>query len=336
MKIEWLISASAPQWLEDNYENGGYVYDTYARHILRETHEVTVTYISRGSSKSKIKRILQMSKYIQQTRNLKLQGDIVCRDLFSTVFAPFDKNRKHIVILHHLDTSGFNNKRFYQYFNRKYYQKILLADVVVVVSEYWKEIVSKAGCKNIEIIYNAYDLTQFEFNDNELTDFRKNLGLPNNKPIIYLGNAQQAKGYIESYHALKDIDAIFITTGKNNIELPILHLYLSYSDYLKLLKISSLVITMSKFNEGWCRTAHEAMLCGTPVVGSGKGGMKEVLEKGGQIICGDFNKLRDVVTYLLENKTLYKENACKGKKYAGQFTFNKFRNNWIQLISSMM
>ena len=46
-----------------------------------------------------------------------------------------------------------------------------------------------------------------------------------------------------------------------------------------LLQAASVAVTMSKFNEGWCRTAHEAMLCKTPVVGSGMGGMGELLEE---------------------------------------------------------
>ena len=58
---------------------------------------------------------------------------------------------------------------------------------------------------------------------------------------------------------------------------------------------------MSKFQEGWCRTAHEAMLLKTPVVGSGFGGMSELLEGGGQIICDNFNDLKEKIEYLLGN-----------------------------------
>jgi len=334
MKIEWLISGSAPEWIEQNYENGGYVYDTYARKVLRESHDVTVTYICRGRANSKARRLLQLSRYSLKMRSLSLQGEIVFRGLYSTVFAPFDKVRKHVVILHHIDTSGFDNRTFYDYFTKRFFKKVQLADVVVVVSEYWKNILTKLGCPKVVVIHNSFDLTQFEFDKQELTDFCRKLGIPNDKPIIYLGNARPEKGYLESYEALKNIDAIFLTTGKKNTNLPILHTYLSYRDYLRLLRISSLVITMSKFNEGWCRTAHEAMLCGTPVIGSGRGGMRELLQKGGQIICRDFSKLGPLVADLLNDKIRLAYMAVKGKEYASQFTIDHFRENWLDLISS--
>lgn len=335
MKIEWLISGSAPQWVEQNYENGGYVYDTYARKILRESHDVTVNYNCRGSSNSKVRRLLQLSRYLLQMRSIRFKGEIVFRGLFSTVFAPFDRDRKHVVILHHLDTSGFDNRAFYNVFTKRFFKKILLADAVVVVSEYWKNILEKLGCSKIIVIHNSFDLTQFEFSQQELADFRRNLGIYDDRPIIYLGNARPEKGYRESYEALKNIDAVFVTTGKNKVNLPILHKYLSYRDYIRLLKISSLVITMSKFNEGWCRTAHEAMLCGTPVVGSGKGGMGELLEKGGQTVCGDFGELSTLVADLLNDRQKLACMSLVGKKYASQFTIDRFGQNWIDLVASL-
>jgi len=335
MKIEWLISGSSPQWVEQNYENGGYVYDTYARKILRDSHDVTVTYNCRGKSNSKARRILQLSRYLLQMRSIRFKGEIVFRDLFSTVFAPFDKDRKHVVILHHLDTSGFDNRAFYNVLTKRFFKKILLADAVVVVSEYWKNILKKLGCSKIIVIHNSFDLTQFEFSQQELADFHRNLDISDDRPIIYLGNSRPEKGYQESYEALKNIDAVFVTTGKNKISLPILHKYLSYRDYIRLLKISSLVITMSKFNEGWCRTAHEAMLCGTPVVGSGRGGMRELLEKGEQIICCDFSELGPLAADLLKDKKRLAYLAVKGKEYASQFTLDYFKRSWIDLISSL-
>ena len=58
---------------------------------------------------------------------------------------------------------------------------------------------------------------------------------------------------------------------------------------------------MSKFLEGWNRTAHEAMLCRTPVIGSGTGGMRELLLGGQQIICEDIKTLPEIVDYAIKN-----------------------------------
>jgi glycosyltransferase involved in cell wall biosynthesis len=337
MKIEWLISGISPQWVGENYQDGGYVYDTYARKILRSLYPLDVTYISRGNSQSKIKRFFEFGNYICKNKRIKFKGDIVIRDIFSTVFAPFDPMRKDLVILHHLDISSLSYAAFYRFFMKRLFQKIHLADRVIVVSEYWKNVLQKAGCSKIAVIYNAFDLNLFQFEQTELTQFKKVHGIPDGKPIIYLGNARLGKGYLESYEALKSFDATFVTTGENTCNLPIIHIYLSYPDYLKLLKTSTLVITMSKFNEGWCRTAHEAMLCGTPVVGSGRGGMKELLEKSGQVICEDFSKLNLMVRDLLSDSKRLEQIGLKGKEYASQsqFSLDYFRRSWSDLIVSL-
>ena len=54
-----------------------------------------------------------------------------------------------------------------------------------------------------------------------------------------------------------------------------------------LLSCCDIVISFSEFPEGWNRVAHEALLTKTPVIGSGQGGMNELLNKSGQIICRD-------------------------------------------------
>jgi glycosyltransferase involved in cell wall biosynthesis len=107
-------------------------------------------------------------------------------------------------------------------------------------------------------------------------------------------------------------------------------------DYLRLLKASSVVITMSKFKEGWCRTAHEAMLCKTPVIGSGLGGMRELLEEGKQIICPDSKNLREKVEYLLNNQEVREETGENGFIFATKFTFKRFKRSWQELIKKMI
>ena len=55
----------------------------------------------------------------------------------------------------------------------------------------------------------------------------------------------------------------------------------TFEEYNVLLKNAKGTICMSEFKEGWCRVLHEAAIHGTPILGSGLGGMKELLEIGG-------------------------------------------------------
>ncbi len=115
-----------------------------------------------------------------------------------------------------------------------------------------------------------------------------------------MATVRTRKGAIEVYDALKTIDAHFVSSGIRDVDLPVRNFTLSYSEYILLLSACDVIITMSKFLEGWNRVAHEAMLCKTPVIGSGTGGMRELLEGGGQIICDKIQDIPEHLNYALD------------------------------------
>lgn len=336
LKIEWFKSGRKKICKEEDYKYGGHVYDSIARKILKSKFDLEVTYLFRGNQRNKIKRGVEFARYLMDNYNLRFKGDIVIRDPFSTAYGPFDKKRKHVILLHHIDVSNAKFQIYNNLFSNMFFKRAKKADCVVVVSDYWKRIMESNGCANVVVIYNSFNIDAFNFEDQELLQFKKRLKIPDKKPIIYLGNSRPEKGYLQACKALKNLDAIFVVTGKSKVDLPIIQEYLSYTDYLKLLNISSIVITMSQFNEGWCRTAHEAMLCGTPVIGSGRGGMRELLENGGQTICPDFNQLRPMVEDLLNDKPKLLSIGETGKKYASQFNMEYFKEKWIDIVSSQI
>ncbi|HIC90351.1 MAG TPA: glycosyltransferase, partial [Anaerolineae bacterium] len=328
MLIEWLITGQADEWVEENFANGGYVYDTYARQALRQQHEVVVTYVRRGGGAPLFRRTSQLLRFARRMRQLELRGDVVVRDYFSTIFAPFQPRRKHVVILHHFDAHCGRYPLLYHALNWQYCRKLRKADTVVVVSEYWAKKLQRRGVVRSQVIYNSYDLTQFSFSQHEVAQFRATLGAKPDRPLIYLGNARPEKGYRQAYEALRVLDADFVTTGRGQSNLPVIHVFLEYRDYLKLLACCDLVVTMSTFEEGWCRTAHEAMLCGTAVVGSGRGGMGELLTKGRQIVCPRFDDLLPTVRALLQNPGRLRSIAQRGTNYARQFSLSYFAKEW--------
>ena len=120
-------------------------------------------------------------------------------------------------------------------------------------------------------------------------------------------------------------------SGQNQeaLALPVRHLILDRREYLLLLNACDVVLTMSTIIEGWNRTAHEAMLCRTPVIGSGIGGMKELLQGGGQVIKTDFRGLSETIMNVLKNKAQYEQ---RGYEYASQFDINYFRREWQTVI----
>jgi glycosyltransferase involved in cell wall biosynthesis len=334
--VEWLISGTNKAWQEENYRDGGYVYDTLARKAIGSKYSIKVTYCFRGGSQAVIPRAVEVCRYIYRAKRLKYEGDVIVRDLYSTVFAPFDGTRMNLVMLHHIDARTFRNRTVGAYCVKTFFEKAFLADAVVVVSRYWRDVLRQQGCRRVEVIYNPFDISQFEFSDDELKSFKEQLGLCDGRPILYLGNARVEKGCLDAYEALQDMDVVFVVSGKGRIHHPMIRQYeLSYRDYLKLLRISDVAVTMSKFEEGWCRTASEAMLCGTPVVGSARGGMKELLERGGQVACETLRDLPRCVATLLDDADTRIEIGRRGKAFASQFDMGYFKSAWLGVIDSV-
>ena len=315
---------------------GSIAYEKPLRKFLSEKFDVDFINIKDGYFKNKYLKAL---KFLFNLFKLKGKKDLWIRDFYSTVTLSLKKTKgKNLVIIHHLDFSGFNFiprvvlnlfKRFF------FFRNLKKVDIIITVSQYWKSYLIDRGYKNVYKIYNSFDLSDFNISEQEVMDFKKKNKL-DGKPIIYLGNCQKAKGVVESFDALKNLDVYLVTSGERKANTPSLNLNLEHRDYLKLLKVSSIVVTMSKFKEGWCRTAHEAMLLKTPVVGSGKGGMRELLEGGKQIICEDFKNLTKKVEYLLKNPEERKKIGENGYDFAKNFTLYKFEKEWMDIINKII
>ena len=305
---------------------GGSIYSKMVQSIVSKHFDLEII-------NARYTRRLLFAHALYRVCKVKGEKDLWIRDFNATITMPYDKTTgKNIVIVHHTDTSGYPKhvQVVLTIVEKLFYQNLKRADMIVTPSKYWKNHFLERGYSNVHTIYNAFDVMQFNFSEEELSEFKKRFNL-DKKPIIYIGNCQKAKGVVEVYKQLKDLDASIVTSGEEEVKIPAINLNLNYRDYLRLLKASSVVVTMSKFKEGWCRTAHEAMLCKTPVVGSGLGGMEELLEGGKQVICKDFSKLKGDVEYAMEHP----ENGENGYKFAKQFTIDRFEKKWVSLIQTI-
>jgi glycosyltransferase involved in cell wall biosynthesis len=312
---------------------GGRVYGEIIKKVLSKHFLVKEIHISR-EKKSFYLRLPILFWKLRKISSAK-EYNIIIRN-FDLNFFLHKKPTRNIIIVHHIDYSfsPFLIKTFFFIFSPLIFNNLKKVNAIVVVSKYWEKFFKKRGYKNVFLIYNAFNLKDFEISEKEIEDFKKKYNLIG-KPIVYIGNCQKAKGVIESYRALKNLNCYLVTSGKPQVKIPARNFELEYRDYLKLLKASSVVVTMSLFKEGWCRTAHEAMLCKRPVIGSGKGGMRELLEGGKQMICEDFSKLREKVEYLLKNPQIREKMGQDGYNFARNFTLERFEKDWLNLIQKL-
>ncbi len=314
---------------------GGSIYENELAEILSK--EFDVEFINVGV---KIKSKL---KYLEAPFVLRRLFEISKRKDFDLVIRNFEASlilnkspTKNIVLVHHIDSSysPIILRIFYPFFEKIIFHNLKKFDAIITVSKFWKDYFEGKGYRNIYLIYNAFDLDEFHFSSKEIKEFREKHGLTE-KPIIYIGNCQKGKGVVETYQALKNLNVYLITSGEAFVRTPAINLNLEYRDHSKLLKASTIVVTMSKFKEGWCRTTHEAMLCKTPVIGSGLGGMSELLKGGNQIICKDFRFLKEKVAYLLIHPEIRKKMGEDGYNFAKNFTTEKFKEEWVKLIKNL-
>lgn len=313
---------------------GGQIYNKKARQILSSRAELEEFIIAPERFSN---QILSKAEIFLKLKKISGEKDLWVRDIISLSTMKFDSTKgKNLALIHHDDFSGYPLLKrlplnFFWQISKSNLQN---CEIIVTVSKFWFEHYRNLGFKNLKIIYNPFDINDYQISEQEVQQFLEKYNLKK-KPLIYLGNCHPSKGIKQAYEALKDLDAEFVTSGYRNMILQAIHLQLSHRDYLKLLKASDIVLTMSLFNEGWCRTAHEAMLLGRPVIGSGKGGMRELLEGGGQFICEDFKDLKKYVERILSSKDLQEELSRNGKIFASQFTNEKFNNSWLELISEI-
>jgi glycosyltransferase involved in cell wall biosynthesis len=206
--------------------------------------------------------------------------------------------------------------------------------VVVTVSEYWRRELQRVGCPWVEVIYNSFDTVEFDIDMPEADATVRKYGLPTDRPLVYIGNTGRGKGVEDVYAALKDAPfALFMTGNEPDKRLPVPCFNLERREYLCLLEASSVVLTMSRKLEGWTRVAHEAMMCESPVIGTGSGGLLELLQAGGQIVHPGAAGLREAGEAAMARRA---ELGSRGRAYAETLNLTYFNNAWVRLVTTLL
>jgi len=315
--IEHLIAAKG--------RYGGGIYGEYISNL---PHVETVVLIRHSWHN----RILKLMEYYGNLYRIsrKAGGAVSIRNTDGALF--LNSRQKNILVFHHYHPIAKNRLLFW--YQKWAYGNLIRnmdqIDILVVVSQYWKDHFEQLDLpiKRIEVIYNPFEVERYAVKGEEVwQEFRKKYGL-SDKPIVYIGNLQEEKGALETYEALKNLEIEMVASGIARLNLPVRHLDLSFDDYITLLQLSSVSVLMSRLHEGWNRVAHESLLCGTPVIGTGYGGMGELLEGAGQTICRDFARLPKLVEEQLSNPVI----GIEAQRYVSSFSVQRFEKAWEEVL----
>lgn len=308
---------------------GGIIYEKMIDEALSSRHDYQI--VSAAFSLKGIGRLLEAPVYLFKQYIFAKRTDAFLIRSFQSAFFNFKKSG--LTVIYHIDSSGSSFlPRVFQDITEWVFKVVIRkSEHIVVIAEYWKQYFVDKGYSNVHLIYCGFELEKYSISDEEVKQFLDKYSLVGKK-VIYVGNPQFKKGAHIVADALKGSEYTLITSGVRDQNVHCLHLDLDFKSYLCLLKASSVVVLMSQFAEGWNRIAHEALLMGTPVIGTGYGGMKEVLEGGRQEICRDPSQLPGLIEKVISNRSYY---AGNGLNFAKQFGVDRFNNDWLNLVSRL-
>jgi len=308
---------------------GGDLYEEEVVQVISSEFDVNMKQVIPSTAKTN--HLLAVPKYFHNLYDLKHeQAAVTIRSMNNPFFLA--NNTKNVVIAYHYDTR-FCHPLVRVHAHLTYlsmYRQRHKIDRLVVISDFWADYFRARGFERITIIRSAVDPKEFVVSKEEVEAVKTKYGL-HGKKVIYVGNPLRKKGTDKVAAVLKDKGYLLVATGNSDTELPALTLKLEFREYAALINSIGLAITMSQFNEGWCRQAHEAMLCGVPVIGSGFGGMKELLDAGGQPVCTDFDLLPELVEKTYGDKAL----GEKGRVAALKYSATTFSEDWLQVIRDL-
>jgi glycosyltransferase involved in cell wall biosynthesis len=92
----------------------------------------------------------------------------------------------------------------------------------------------------------------------------------------------------------------------------------------------AIALVMASYNEGGPRVTLEAMACGTPVISTKVGIMKELIKDGenGLFTTGDPEDIAGKIIFLLENDKIREKIAINGRETVQEFEYKKMIKNY--------
>jgi glycosyltransferase involved in cell wall biosynthesis len=260
-------------------------------------------------------------------------GDIDLMDYRVAMSCSGRHRGKRMIILFHYDINETRKKRKQRFFFRRFLKNAREAKLIVI-AQCWKTFLESWGLTDIDIVYCAYDVAAYRPYLSR-RDFLKRFDLPD-KPIIYLGKNSIPKT-LKAYQIVKELetDYLLVTTGPRREFKGPLHLDLNFAEYSSLLHWSGVTLLLPRFAEGWSRIAHESIICGTPVIGNGCGGMKELLMKTRQTVLpeNDPAAIRQQIRRIISSRQRVEEQDAL---YARQFDLDYFARRWEEILQDFI
>ncbi len=232
--------------------------------------------------------------------------------------------------------------------------------MTIVAPSRWMADCAKAssllGHKRIEMIHHGIDETIFAPIDGKIA--RHILGLPHNKKLLLFGTLNALGDYRKGFDLLKatlplvkeheatshlEIVVIGAQKPQNEPSLGFRTTYLGtfHDDVaLRLAYSAAGVMVVHSREEAFCKSAVEALACGTPVVSFDTTGLRDIVEHevcGYRAACFDVENLANGILWVLEDaerRRMLSKNARQ--RVVDSFTLKLQVQRYIDLYSELL
>lgn len=223
------------------------------------------------------------------------------------------------------------------YFNNKIFDAYKFCDKIIAPSSFIKEKVHNMGFnKAVTMLYNPVDLNN-----------KKIKAKLESKAVLFLGRISEEKGirYLLDLAPLLP-DIIFYFAGKGPLESAVLERekkylnirFLGYTPREKLslifAKVSYLIMPV-QWHEIFGLTLTEAMSMGVPVITTGLGGTKELIDNGGGVVISpddlDMASGQIKAAFEMSNET-YEEMIEKGLGFSSSLRLESYYDRLIDIL----
>ena len=189
------------------------------------------------------------------------------------------------------------------------------ADVALGMSKAVNNQFNQKGIKKINLKEYKYWIDLKHFKPMDLKKSRNKIGVDDRFTVLFVGRLIPIKGIkllVEIALELEHIQFLFIGTGplepflkntsKHNLNIKFLG-QVQNLDLPAYYNSADIFCIPSQYEEGLGRVAMESVACGTPVVGSNRGGISEALDKTVSILMEPTSeKLKNAIQMLQTNK----------------------------------
>jgi len=202
----------------------------------------------------------------------------------------------------------------------------------------------------IKVIYSGVNINEFE------SGRMKSIRRKNTTRIVSISRIDEGKGILDIIEAAKtmkeknsNFTISFIGDGPrlddyqrlvNSYKLDGEVEFVGYVKKIQDVLLRSDIFVSASYSEGFPLTVIEAMACGLPVVVTGVGGVREIVDdkvNGFVVDCGSPEELANALLVMMKNSTLRREYGRRGRdKALGEFSTDRMIPQYISLYETIL